>query len=119
MEKSEDFEAWAELESWESVSSEREQWIRLIHCLEGLSLLSNAVGQEHMRKLPPAPWTEKQQRVSEESEAVEGEGLSGEERLSVGNHQFLLLSDGKPFCTSRGEVSCDLFVVSGIVNSHK
>ena len=103
-EKSEELETWEELESWESVSAEKEEWIRIIHCLEGLSLLSNAVGQEHMRKLPPAPWTERQQLVSEESEAVEGEDISGEERLTVGNHQFILLGDGKPLCLLRGEL---------------
>lgn len=98
----EDLETWEseilELETWESVMAEKEEWIRLIHHLEGLTLLSNAVGQGNMRKLPPAPCTRTQLE-----EGVEGEGKEEMEdqivrekrRLNVGELKVVLLSDGK------------------------
>ena len=45
-----------EEEAWETVTAERERWIRLIHHLEALTLLSNTIRQEAMRRLPPAPF---------------------------------------------------------------
>ena len=97
-------EEWEELESWEPVTAEREEWIRLIHHLEGLTLLSNAIGQGEMRKLPPAPWTALPQSPLEGSEGEEDfppeEGEPKERRLNIGNLQIMLLGDGKPTCIS-------------------
>lgn len=56
-------------EAWETVTEEREKWVRLVHHLESLTLLSNAVGQKAMRTLPPIPYT-----VCEEGEEEEEEG---------------------------------------------
>lgn len=89
-------EEWEELESWEPVTAEREEWIRLIHHLEGLTLLSNAVGQGEMRKLPPAPWTAAPQSPQEGGEGEEDFPPEEERRLNIGSLQILLLGDGKP-----------------------
>ena len=99
MDVGEEPDEWEELESWEPVSAEKEEWIGLIHRLEGLSLLSNAVGQENMRKLPPAPWTDAQQHQLEESEEVKEDdnpsNVLVKKRLNVANLQVMLLSGGK------------------------
>ena len=94
-------EEWEELESWEPVTAEREEWIRLIHHLEGLTLLSNAIGQGGMRKLPPAPWTVAPQSPREGG-GGDGEGEEdfppeeGEQRrLNIGSVQIMLLGNGK------------------------
>jgi len=49
-------QAREEEEAWETVTAEKERWIRLIHHLEALTLLSTTVGQETMKRLPPAPF---------------------------------------------------------------
>ena len=90
---------WEEFEAWEPVSAEKEEWIQVIHLLEGLTLLSNAVGQGDMRKLPPAPWTDAQQQLQllEENEGEEGESTGGRERgrLDLGKIKVVLLSESK------------------------
>ena len=95
-------EEWEELESWEPVTAEKEEWIRLIHHLEGLTLLSNAIGQGDMRKLPPAPWTTFPQSLEGNSEGEEdiSPGEREERRLNVGSLQIMLLGDGEPTCIS-------------------
>ena len=89
---------WEELEAWEPVSMEKEEWIRLIHQLEGLTLLSNAVGQGGMAKLPPAPWADAQQQLSGgNGEEMEEEISGGSPRgtLDIGSLKITLLSDGE------------------------
>ena len=111
-------EEWEELESWEPVTAEREEWIRLIHHLEGLTLLSNAVGQGEMRKLPPAPWTATSPQSPQEGGGIEeGEDdLPPEEgedrRLDVGSLQIVLLGEGETisYCHTeefQGSIFCD------------
>lgn len=108
-------EEWEELESWEPVTAEREEWIRLIHHLEGLTLLSNAIGQGEMRKLPPAPWTAAPQSPQEGGEDFPPE--EGEERrLNIGSVHIMLLGDGKPisYCHTedfQGSIFFFFFVV--------
>ena len=92
-------EEWEGLESWEPVTAEREEWIRLIHHLEGLTLLSNAIGQGEMRKLPPAPWTAAPHGQSLQEGGIEGEDdfplEEGEKRrLNIGSLQIVLLGEG-------------------------
>ena len=102
-------EEWEELESWEPVTAEREEWIRLIHHLEGLTLLSNAVGQGEMRKLPPAPWTATSPQSPQEGGGIqEGE----DRRLDVGSLQIVLLGEGKTisYCHT-GEFQGLIFVM--------
>ena len=87
-------EKWEELESWEPVTAEKEEWIRLIHHLEGLTLLSNAIGQGDMRKLPLAPWTDAPQ--SQEGEGDQDCSNETEERkLNVGSLRIMLLDEGE------------------------
>ena len=43
-------------EAWETVTAEREQWVRLIHHLEALTILSNTIGVNAIRKLPSVPF---------------------------------------------------------------
>ncbi len=81
-------EGWDEaMESWESVTSEKERWVRLIHHLETLTQLSNVIGQTSMRRLPPVLYA---------MYGVEGEGEEGGEAIDVCDLQVQLLSKGKP-----------------------
>ncbi len=83
-------EGWDEaMESWESVTSEKERWVRLIHHLETLTQLSNVIGQASMRRLPPVLYA----MYGVEGE---GEGEEGGEAIDVCDLQVQLLSKGKP-----------------------
>ena len=42
-------------EAWETVTAERERWVRMAHHLEVLVLLSNVIGVGAMRAVPPVP----------------------------------------------------------------
>ena len=77
-----------EEETWESLTIEKEHWIRLIHHLEALTLLANVIGQKAMRVLPPAPFAV----CAEEEE----EGHSWE--IDVGVLQLQLLSESMCVC---------------------
>ncbi len=78
------------MESWETVTSEKERWVRLIHHLETLSHLSNVIGQAAMRQLPPVLYAV---YGGEGEEEEWGEG--GGEAIDVCDLQVNLLSKGK------------------------
>ena len=46
-------------EDWETVTAERERWVRLAHHLEPLTMLYVVVGAEAMKTLPLIPYMEK------------------------------------------------------------
>ena len=47
---------WGGGERWDTVTTEGEHWVRLLHRLEVLTSLCGAVGLAVMRKSPPVPY---------------------------------------------------------------
>ena len=58
---------WGGEEAWETVTEEAEQWVRLLHRLQILTVLCGAVGPAVMGKMPPVPYC----RVSRAGEELE------------------------------------------------
>ena len=58
------------------MTSEKEEWISLMHHLEVLTLVSNVIGRDSLATLPPAPYA-----VCDE----EGSGVGGEKEIDVRN----------------------------------
>ena len=62
------------METWETVTPEKERWVRLMHHLETLTQLSNVIGQTVMRELPPvlyAVYGEEEEEEEEKGEAID------------------------------------------------
>lgn len=82
------YQTGEEEEAWETVTAEREQWVRLIHHLEALTILSNTIGVDAMRRLPSVPFI-----VSEESDKAA-------EILDIGVLEVHLLQNGNSLTCS-------------------
>ena len=74
-------------ETWETVSAERERWVRMAHHLEVLTLLSNVIGVGAMRTIPPVP------SVVVEVEEEEEKGYVT--NINILDHQVQLLQNGE------------------------
>lgn len=56
---------WGGEEAWETVTEEGEQWVRLLHRLQVLTVLCGAVGPAVMSKMPPVPYCRAPRRGEE------------------------------------------------------
>ena len=70
-------------EAWETVTAERERWVRMAHHLEVLVLLSDVIGVGAMRAIPPVP------------SVVVGEEEEEGRVVNILDHQVQLLQNGE------------------------
>ena len=80
------------MEAWETVTPEKEQWVRLLHHLDTLALLSTVVGQKAMGELPPILFV------------FCGEGEADAEEPDVSDLQVQLLNKGESSCSQESRL---------------